>query len=322
MKVSVTIITYNQSRFIRKAIDSALAQQTTFPFEILVGDDCSTDDTPEIIKQYEQQYPGKVIGVLQTHNLGQNGLLNCLETLKRTRGEYYAIIDGDDYWTDPLKLQKQVDYLEAHPTYSAVFSNALITYEDGSPSHLLNGPVMKPFYTLDDLIGENEIWFMASSSLLFRKDSEEYPAWFKQSISGDIPRLILKAKAGPIGYLPDVMSVYRKNQGSASYTDDYYDEGFLRNRINMYSDINQELDYKYNQLLTKNIARYYRMLLDTRQFKHNYFRSLRYAIKYLSMAKPRFSIVKEVFRDYIIPKPIMKIYSTLRLLPHRNAANR
>ena len=134
MKVSVTIITYNQSRFIRKAIDSALAQQTTFPFEILVGDDCSTDDTPEIIKQYEQQYPGKVIGVLQTHNLGQNGLLNCLETLKRTRGEYYAIIDGDDYWTDPLKLQKQVDYLEAHPTYSAVFSNALITYEDGSPS--------------------------------------------------------------------------------------------------------------------------------------------------------------------------------------------
>lgn len=321
MKVSVTIITYNQSRFIRKAIDSALDQHTNFPYEILVGDDCSTDDTRAIIREYEQQYPGKVIGVYQPHNLGQNGLLNCLATLEKTRGEYYAIMDGDDYWTDPHKLQKQVDYLDAHPSYSAVFNNALITYEDGSPSHLLNGPDMKPFYTLDDLIGEQEIWFMASSGILFRKYPEQYPDWFRRSISGDIPRLILKAKVGPIGYLPDVMSVYRKNRGSASYTDDYYDEAFLRNRINMYSDINKELGYKYNQLLTRNIARYYRMLLDTRQCKDNYFRSVRYAIKYLSMTSHSSQTFREIIRDYIVPKPLMKLYSTIRLMPHRNAAN-
>ena len=317
VKVSVTIITYNQKNFIRKAIDSALAQQTTFPIEILVGDDCSTDGTREIIQEYERNYPGKVIGVLQDRNLGMNGGLNCLATLKQVKGEYYALMDGDDYWTDPLKLQKQADYLDAHPTYSTVFHNALITYEDGTPSHVLNGPIMKPFYTVDDLIGEDEIWFMATSSTMFRKSITEYPQWFKESSSGDIPRLILKAKLGPIGYIPDLMSVYRKNRGGASYADNYRDEGFLRNRINMYSAINKELDYKYDRLMRKNIARYYRMMLDSKQYQHSYIKRLLCAIKYLNLAQPDKAKTKEIIRDYIVPKPLMKVYSTIRLMPYR-----
>lgn len=317
MKVSVTIITYNQKNFIRKAIDSALMQQTNFPFEILVGDDFSTDGTREIIQEYEQQYPGKVIGVLHPRNMGKNGGINFLETLKLTKGEYYALMDGDDYWTDPLKLQKQVDFMEAHPECSMVFNNAEVIFEDGSPSYLLNGPTMKTFYTLDDLIGEEEIWFMATSGTLYKNSIKEYPTWFRESSSGDIPRLVLKARMGPIGYIPDVMSVYRKNRAGASFHDYEWDERFLRNRIQMYSDINRELDFKYDKVLRKNIARYYRLMPDTVQYKDTYFGRAFYALKYLWMAQPSSSVTKEIIRDYVIPTPLLKLYSTIRLLPYK-----
>ncbi len=317
IKVSVLIITYNQKKFIREAIDSVLAQKTTFPIEILVGDDFSTDGTREIIQEYERQYPGLVIGVLHPHNMGKNGGINFLETLKLAKGEYYALIDGDDYLTNPLKLQKQADLLDAHLDYSMTFHNALIIYEDGSPSHILNGDDMKPFYTVDDLIGEDEVWFMATSSTMYRNSIKEYPAWFRDSSSGDIPRLILKAKLGKIGYIPDVMSVYRKNRAGASFHDNYQNETFLRNRIQMYSDINRELDYRYDAILRRNIARYYRMMLDAKQYQDSYFRRARIAFKYLYMAKPGWDKAKDVIRDYIVPGPVAKLYSTLRLLPHR-----
>ena len=316
-KVSVLIITYNQKNFIRQAIDSVLAQKTSFPIEILVGDDFSTDGTRDIIQAYERQYPGLVIGVLHPHNMGKNGGINFLETLRLAKGEYYALIDGDDYLTDPLKIQKQADLLDAHPDYSMTFHNALITYEDGSPSHILNGPDMKPFYTVEDLIGEDEIWFMATSSTMYRNSISEYPAWFRDSSSGDIPRLILKAKLGKIGYIPDLMSVYRKNRAGASFHDNYRDETFLRNRMRMYQDINQELDYKYNSVLRRNIARYYRMMLDARQYEGSYFRRARLAVKYLYMANLEWNKAKDVIMQYIVPPPVAKLYSTIRLIPHK-----
>ncbi len=176
---------------------------------------------------------------------------------------------------------------------------------------------MKPFYTVEDLIGDDEIWFMATSSTMYRNNIKEYPTWFRESSSGDIPRLILKAKLGKIGYIPDMMSVYRKNRGGASFADNYFDETFLRNRIQMYRDINRELDYKYDRVLRRNIARYYRMMLDSKQYKNRYFRRAFYAMKYLHLRRGGWSDVKTVMRDYVLPEPLTKLYSTIRLLPHR-----
>lgn len=320
-KVSVLIITYNQKNFIRQAIDSVLAQETTFPIEILVGDDFSSDGTREIIQEYERQHPGLVKGVLHPRNMGKNGGINFLETLKRAAGEYYALIDGDDYLTDPLKLQKQVDLLDAHPDYSMAFHNALITYEDGSPSHVLNGPDMKPYYTIEDLIGEDEIWFMATSSTLYRNSIKEYPAWFSESVSGDIPRLILKAKMGKIGYLPDVMSVYRKNSNGTSFTDKYDDAVFLQNRIDMYSNINQELNYQYDRLLKKNIARYYRMMLKSRQFRNSYIGKLKLVRQYYSLAKPNWPDLKTVVYDHLTPPVLQRAYGIVAIGLHRILSN-
>jgi len=316
-KVSVLIITYNQKNFIRQAIDSVLAQKTLFQIEILVGDDFSSDGTREIIQEYERQHPGLVKGVLHPRNMGKNGGINFLETLKKATGEYYALIDGDDYLTDPLKLQKQVDLLDAHPDYSMAFHNALITYEDGSPSHVLNGPDMKPFYTIEDLIGEDEIWFMATSSTLYRNSIKEYPAWFSESVSGDIPRLILKAKMGKIGYLPDVMSVYRKNSNGTSFTDKYDDAVFLQNRIDMYSNINRELDYQYDRLLKKNIARYYRMMLKSRQFRGSYLGKVKLVSQYYSLAKPNWTDLKTVVYDHLTPPVLQRAYGVVAIGLHR-----
>ena len=317
MKVSVVILTYNQKNFIGKAIESALAQETDFDFEILVGDDCSTDGAQEVITSYQNTYPGKVKAVLHSKNLGQNGLFNTIETLKLAQGKYIAPMDGDDYWTHPQKLQKQVDFMEAHPDFSACFHNALVTYEDGNSAHEINAPDQKAVITVEDLIGEDEIWFMATSAVLFKNGLMYYPDWFLQSTSGDIPRYVILAKQGPIGYVPGVMSVYRKNRGGASFRDHYRDARFLQNRIQMYEGINKELDYRHNKTLKRNISRYYRMMLDAHQYKKSYFRRAGLAVKYLNLGKPGKEVSKEVIRDYITPKWLMSVYSFFALLPHR-----
>src|SRR5690606_2140334 len=126
--------------------------------------------------------------------------------------------------------------------------------------------------TLKDLIGENEVWFIATSAVLFKGNLMYYPEWFRKSSSGDIPRYIILAKQGPIGYVPRIMSVYRKNRGGVSNKDHYRDARFLRNRVMMYEGINEETNYQYADSVRINISRYYRMLLDARQYSKSYFR--------------------------------------------------
>jgi len=317
LKVSVTILTYNQAAFIGQAIESALNQETNFAYEILVGDDFSTDGTREVILDYQKRFPDKVKSVLHPKNLGQNGLFNTIETLKLAKGKYIAPLDGDDYWTSPNKLQRQVNFMESHPDFSACFHNALITYEDGSPAHEVNAADQKAVIDMDDLIGEDEIWFMATSAVLFKNNLMHYPGWFLKSTSGDIPRYVILAKHGSIGYVPGTMSVYRKNKAGASFKDHYRDARFLRNRVMMYEGINQETNRRYNVSLRLNIARYYRMMLDSRQYSRSYFRRFALAIRYLRYRHPSAAEAREIIRDYLMPKWTMRLYSFFALLPHR-----
>ncbi len=317
LKVSVTIITYNQKDFIGKAIESAVNQVTDFAYEILIGDDYSTDGTREIIMDYERRYPGKVRAILHEKNLGQNGFFNTIETLKHAKAAYIAPMDGDDYWTDSSKLQRMADYLDAHPDYSACFHNALVTHEDGSPSYELNPPDQKTPITLDDLVGEDEVWFIATSAVLFRGNLMYYPDWFRKSSSGDIPRYIILAKQGPIGYVPGIMSVYRKNSHGASFKDHYRDARFLRNRIMMYAGINKESGYAFDRRIRKNTSRYYRMMLDSRQYAHSYFRRAGLAIYHLWLRKPPIRECREIVREYVIPQWLLSVYSFFALLPYR-----
>ncbi len=116
-KLSVIFITYNHRDYVKKALESVLAQETDFPYEVVVGDDCSTDGTQDILKEIAKDHPNVKLG-LRSQNTGGRPTLNVYETTKRCTGEYLAYLEGDDYWTDTKKLQKQVDLLEAHPEYT------------------------------------------------------------------------------------------------------------------------------------------------------------------------------------------------------------
>lgn len=123
MVVSICCITYNHAQFIRKCLDGFLMQKTDFPIEILIHDDCSTDGTTEIIREYEAKYPELIFPLYEEENQYQHGKAAEIDfyNYRRARGKYIAYCEGDDYWTDPLKLQKQVDFMEANPEYSICF---------------------------------------------------------------------------------------------------------------------------------------------------------------------------------------------------------
>ena len=127
-KVSVVVATYNQEKYIRHTLESIVSQKVNFDFEVLVGDDCSTDKNAEIIKEYAEKYPGIIVPILREKNLGMGG--NVADLTMRTTGEYVAFIEGDDYWIDENKLQKQVDFLDSHPDYVACFGLCQIVDEN------------------------------------------------------------------------------------------------------------------------------------------------------------------------------------------------
>lgn len=214
-KVSILCITYNHGAYIRDALDGFVMQKTNFPFEVLIHDDASTDDTADIIREYAAKYPNIIRPILQTENQYSQGI----EVLRAflfpmVRGKYVAVNEGDDYWTDPYKLQKQVDFLDAHPDYSVCFHPVRVTWDNGkypdsifpSAKYRFNKTTLELF----DLLQHN---FIQTNSVMYRwrKDCENlFP---DDILPGDWYLHLLHAQVGKIGFIPDVMSVYRRNDG-------------------------------------------------------------------------------------------------------------
>lgn len=132
-KLSVILITYNHAKYVRKALDGILMQKTDFDYEIVVGDDCSADGTQDILREYSMKNPGKFRLLLREKNLGRP-TLNVYLTSMEAEGEYLAYLEGDDYWNDDTKLQKQVDFLDTHPDYMGTTHSFCIIDENGDPS--------------------------------------------------------------------------------------------------------------------------------------------------------------------------------------------
>jgi len=126
--VSILMITFNQEKFIAQAIESVLMQRVNFKYEIVIGEDCSTDRTRDIVLEYQEKYSDRIKLLLQGKNAGMHK--NFVDTYYACMGKYIALLEGDDYWTDPYKLQKQVDFLEKNPDFAICFHNMQIIYED------------------------------------------------------------------------------------------------------------------------------------------------------------------------------------------------
>ena len=204
--VSVCMITYNHEAYIAQAIEGVLMQQTDFPVELIIGEDCSTDHTREIVQTYATRYPGRIRALLNDHNLGPQ--YNFVATLKECRGKYVALCEGDDFWTDPHKLQKQVDFMETHPDYAMCFHLTYKLYEATGEIVLDKGKSKKNSYNINDVINSRCIIY--TTSVLFRNWLiQELPLWFSESPVGDTPLFILLAQYGKIGLIKQPMAVYR-----------------------------------------------------------------------------------------------------------------
>ncbi|CAG5071920.1 hypothetical protein DYBT9623_03896 [Dyadobacter sp. CECT 9623] len=262
MKVSVCVPAYNHEKYIAQMLDGVLMQQTNFEFEIVIGDDASTDRTQDIIREYDQKKPGIIRAFLHSENQGPSeprefaGRNNVLQLIKACKGEFVAMCEGDDFWTDPLKLQKQVDYLEQNPEISICHHNMRVIYEDGSPEHLFNNPDQKAISTIENILEDK--WFFATASWMYRNYflNNDFAEWHSKAAAGDWAIMIQLAAQGKIGYLADVMGVYRKHSAGLSNVHSQTNLKFLKNRKEMFENVDKWLAYKYHNTAQATISRY------------------------------------------------------------------
>ncbi len=270
-KVSVCVPTFNHQAYIAQMLDGALAQQTDFEFEIVVGDDASTDQTPAIVGQYAARFPGKIRAFLHPTNQGPPqpkefaGRNNVLQLLKACAGQYVALCEGDDYWTDPLKLQKQADFLDKTPTCAICHHNLRVVYEDGSAAHDFNQSDQKIDSTLADVLADR--WFIGTASTFYRNifREQDFARWHAKAASGDWALVLQLAATGSIHYLPQTMGVYRKHQGGLSNVHASDNVFFLKNRQQMFEDVNVWTDFRFDGIIKKTIEKYQNSIAELTQ---------------------------------------------------------
>jgi len=220
------MITYNHENYIRDAIEGVLMQKTSFPIELVIGEDCSTDNTRAICIEYQQKYPEIIRLLLPEKNLGANK--NFINTLAACKGKYIALCEGDDYWTDPYKLQKQVDFLENNPEYGLVYTDYNRLYQK-------TGTIIKNFlqnkkYVIEDGVIFDKLMNFQNISqvctVVFRKniiyEYFDFNAMVERKWQlGDLPLLLTFAKHSKIKYLNESTATYRVLEESASNTKNY-----------------------------------------------------------------------------------------------------
>ncbi|HSZ55055.1 MAG TPA: glycosyltransferase [Tepidisphaeraceae bacterium] len=210
MKLSVMMITYNHEPYLRQALDSVLMQKVDFDYEIVVGEDCSTDSTRDILAEYNQKHPEKFRLLLNENNVG--GVRNFYQTLQACRGQYVALLEGDDYWTCDTKVARQVEFLEAHPDYALCFHN-VVGRSDGGDRPDFNYVQADQPETMDlaELLEENVI---PTCSAVFRHGlCEPLPSWVYKLKMADYPLHVLNARQGKIRYFNELMGGYRIHAG-------------------------------------------------------------------------------------------------------------
>lgn len=209
--VSVLITTYNHCDFIEKAICSALEQQTSFAFEILVGEDHSTDATPEIVSRLKQMHPDMIRILRLPANVG--GHRNFAHLWACARGDFIAWLEGDDCWCDQLKLEKQVAALQADPDAVICFGQTATHYRDGTVSDPQPGTAFPRYMDFHDLVFGN---FIHTPSVMYRKGVvNSYPDWLFGMPLGDFPFHLLHAQHGRILFIPEPLAIYRVHSGGA-----------------------------------------------------------------------------------------------------------
>lgn len=256
-KVSVVCISYNQEKYIEQTLDGFLMQKTNFPVEIIIADDASTDKTASIIRKYEKQNPGCFQANLRIQNIG--AIDNLLDTLKAASGDYIALCEGDDFWTNPTKLQKQVDFLDTHPDFSLVFHPVRVFFENQEEEEKIFPDFTEgEQFTIKKLLEDN---FIQTNSVMYRRINYD-------NLSSDVMPFdwylhLIHAKNGKIGFLNEVMSTYRRHDGGLWWEMYKNPQAAWKKHGKSYLSLCRELmnyygdNLEYNEIIRKHIARVY-----------------------------------------------------------------
>ena len=205
VKISACLITYNQEDYIKQCIEGALSQELDFCYEIVIGDDFSTDRTSEICQSYQRRFPVLIKYRKRDKNIGMIG--NWIKTISDCSGDYIALCEGDDYWTDPLKLQKQIDFLEANPEYSICFHQVETINSDGKPLEK-NTKIVEDTTDILDLAKGN---YIHTPSVVFRNDFK-IPNWFSNATLGDWTLYLISIGHRKIKFINEIMACYRQHE--------------------------------------------------------------------------------------------------------------
>lgn len=211
--VTIRCATYNHERFIRQCLEGFVMQRTNFRFEAVVHDDASTDGTAAIIREYAEKYPDIIKPIFETENQysKHDGSLRRIMNA-HTHGKYVALCEGDDYWIDPYKLQKQVDFLESHPDY-VMCSHQFDAFDETAKTLIKNSnPSFKgKTYDLGSLI--NGEWYYQPLTVMYRLDALDISHYDRYKMTMDVVLFYEILKHGKGYCMPDVMAIYRRHNG-------------------------------------------------------------------------------------------------------------
>lgn len=248
--VSVCLITYNHIKYIKQALDSIIMQNVNFTWELIIADDFSTDGTRAVILEYKKKHPNFIKLILQEKNVGP--AKNWLDLITSPSSRYIAYFEGDDYWTDPYKLQKQFDFMEQNQEFVMCFHNATIINELNHTSKLF-GEYNKTDYLGKDLF---KTWLIPTASIFFRNDlPNEFPSFFQKATHGDLALFLYLSIFGKIKYIDEVMSVYRINSNGVTQSS----LNGINHNLKHIEQLELMIDYfkeKYRIELNQRIANY------------------------------------------------------------------
>ena len=306
--VSIIVLCYNQENTISKCLESIISQDLNVKFEVLIGDDASTDGTSEICEKFALKY-NNIIYVKRKKNIGM--INNYIDIIKRAKGIFVAQCAGDDFWIDNYKLQKQIDFLNCNHTYGMVHTN----YKVLSKNKLKKSNIFVPTeYIFDNLLNSN---FICAPTIMIKKDilteAINENVINKNTVIEDYTLWLFTSQFYKIGYLDDITSVYRKNINSISNFEDVKDENnFINSMINIQISfakknkkifiLKERIKNHYNFMIyesinkrtTFNINQGFSNLIKIRSLNFHY---IKYYLYHFFLIKPVYLIFKKKFQE-------------------------
>lgn len=244
--VTIRCLVYNHEPFLRDCLEGFVMQHASFPFEAVVHDDASTDNSAAIIMEYAEKYPNIIKPIIETENQHSKHDRSLRRIMNEAcTGKYIAWCEGDDYWTDPYKLQRQIEYLESHPECSMSF-HAVNVVKDGAVVRILKHSIKEVDFSTNRIISMGGSYVPSPSIVVRRNLFYEYPKFRNMADVGDYPLQVYAAIKGAVHYFPEIMGCYRIHGGSwtASVSPEK-NIGHLQNRIAWLKELDKYTNGEY-----------------------------------------------------------------------------